>query len=111
MLRLNSSGLRSPLGLEAEPVPCVQCDRRERGLSWGDFCSICREERRLRANRLGRRWALGAAVVLAGWLFWATPPTPMSRFFGAASVLLIYVIVLRFVSRLLIEFMPKELKR
>ena len=110
MLRLNSSGIGSQLGLEGEPVPCVQCDRREIGLSWGDFCSVCREERRRKANRIAQRYAIGAALILAGWLIWKTPPTMTQRIFGAASVLLIYLIIRRLISRLIQEYLPKELR-
>lgn len=109
MLRLNSSGRRSPLGLEGEPVPCVQCERKERGLAWGEFCSPCREERRRKADRAARRYAGAAAILMAAWLLWRTPPTMTQRIFGAASVLLVFVIVRRLVSRLIQEFSPKEI--
>ena len=111
MLRLHTSGTRSPLGSAGSPVPCVQCDRREPGLAWGEFCSVCREARRRRADRLAQRWAIVAALGLAAWLLWNTPVTFTQRLFAAASVLLVYVVVRRLVSRLLQEFMPKEMKR
>lgn len=111
MFRLGNSGTRSPLGLAPEAVPCVQCDRRETGLAWGDFCAVCREARRRKADRIGQRYAIVAAVVMAGYLIWQTPPTLTLRIFAAASVLLVYLIVRRTVSRLLQEYLPKELKR
>lgn len=110
MLRLNNSATTSRLGLGADPVPCVQCDRREPGLSWGDYCHVCKEERRRKAGRTGQRYAIVAAGLLAAWLIWQTPPALTQRIFAAASVLLTYVIVRRFVSRILEEFMPKELR-
>ncbi|MBL8985391.1 MAG: hypothetical protein JNJ80_03905 [Gemmatimonadetes bacterium] len=110
MLRLNNSGIGSRLGLKGDPVPCVQCDRREPGLAWGDFCTVCREERAIRANRVARRYAVVAALILAAWLLWKTPPTFTQRIFGAASVLLLYLIVRRIVSRVVQEYLPKELK-
>lgn len=111
MLRPRLSVNRSPLGLEPEAVPCVQCDRREPGLPWGEFCRVCREERRRRADRAARRYAVGAALILGAWLLWTTPPTMPERIFGAVSILLVYVIVRRAISLLMQEYMPKELKR
>lgn len=111
MRLLNSLGGRSPLGLEPELVPCVQCERRERGLAWGDFCTICREERRRYAERVAQRYAIGAALVMAAWLLWRTPPAMTQRIFGGVSILLVYVIVRRLVSRLIQEFRPKEIRK
>ncbi|MBX3147661.1 MAG: hypothetical protein KF785_12925 [Gemmatimonadales bacterium] len=112
MLRLNSSGTASQLASGGNPVPCIQCDRRETGLSWGDFCSVCRRERARRADRLAQRWAILAAAALAAWLlFWRTPVHSAQRIFAAASVLLVYLVIRRLVSRVLQELMPKEMKR
>ncbi len=108
MLRLNHSTLP---GIGGEKVPCVQCDRREFGLAWGDYCSVCREMRRRRAEARAQRIAIGAAVVMAAWLVWRTPADLEQRIFAGASVLLVYVIVRRVVSRMLQEFMPKELQK
>lgn len=110
MLRRNNSGITSPLGLAPEAVPCVQCDRREPGLSWGDYCHVCREERRRAADRIGRRYAIAVALLLAAWLIWRTPPALPQRFFGAVSVFLAYFIVRRTVSRVIQEYLPKELR-
>ncbi len=110
MLRLNTSGIGSRLGLKGDPVPCIQCDRREPGLSWGDFCTVCREDRRRKANRVAQRYAVIAALILAAWLLWKTPPTFTQRIFGAASVLLVYLIIRRAVSLIIQEYLPKELK-
>jgi len=53
-----------------------------------------------------------AAVALAAWfLFWRTPVHSAQRFFAAASVLLVYLVIRRLVSRVLQELMPKEMKR
>ena len=65
MLRLNTSASASQLGLGGDPVPCVQCERREIGLAWGDYCSVCKEERRRIANGRAQRAAIVAAVLLA----------------------------------------------
>ncbi len=110
MRRLNNSGNRSPLGLAPEEVPCVQCHRRVPGLSWGDFCVVCLEERRRKAERLAQRYAIGASVLMGAWLIWKTPPAMPQRIFGAASVFLVYIIVRRTVSRLVQEYLPKEVR-
>lgn len=88
----------------------MQCHRRVPGLSWGDFCAICQEERRRKAERLAQRYAIGAAVLMAGWLIWRTPPAMPQRIFGGASVVLVYMIVRRAVSRLVQEYLPKEVR-
>ncbi|MGE0555304.1 MAG: hypothetical protein AB7R55_17880 [Gemmatimonadales bacterium] len=110
MLRPGGLGKRSPLGYAADPVPCVQCDRRERGLAWGDFCTICREEREREAKRVGSRIGILGAAILAAYLIWQTPNELMPRIFAAASVLLLYVIIRVFVSKLRYEFAPRRPK-
>jgi len=98
--------MRSLLGSEPE-VPCVQCDRRERGLAWGDYCSVCKEERRRRANRPARLLSAIAAVLMGAWLTWRTPARLGPRMFAAASVVLTYVVVRRIVFRAAMEFLPR----
>ena len=58
----------------------------------------------------GPNGGIVAAVLLAAWLTWKTPPELTQRFFAAASVVLVYVIVRRLVSRTLEEYLPKELR-
>ena len=111
MLRPGSSETRSRLGFAGEPVPCVQCERREVGLAWGEFCSVCRKERERRAGRIARRIAIGGALLLAAWLVWRTPNAFLPRLFGAASVLLLYVILRRIVGPMALEYLPKERER
>jgi len=110
MLRPGGLGKRSPLGYAADPVPCVQCDRRERGLAWGDFCTICRAEREREAKRVGSRIGILGAAILAAYLIWQTPNELLPRIFAAASVLLLYVIIRIFVSKLRYEFAPRRPK-
>jgi hypothetical protein len=86
----------------------VQCDRREVGLAWGDYCSVCREERSRRANRLAQRVGIAGAGLLAAWLIWRTPNQLLPRIFAAASVLLLYVVLRRLVSRVAMDLMPKK---
>lgn len=107
MLGINRTSLP---GLEPTKVPCVQCNRREYGLSWGDYCSLCREERLVKAERTAKRVAIAGAALMGGWHLWRTPPDLTQRIFAAASVLLVYLVVRRLVSRLLLEYLPKELR-
>jgi len=57
---------------------------------------------------LAQRVAIGGSLVLAAWLVWRTPNEFLPRLFGAASVLLLYVILRRIVSRVILEYLPKE---
>jgi hypothetical protein len=108
MLRPGSLETRSRLGYAGEPVPCVQCDRREVGLAWGEYCTVCRQRRERRAARIAQRVAIGGALLLAAWLIWRTPDAFLPRLFGAASVLLLYVILRRIVGRVVVEYLPNE---
>jgi hypothetical protein len=100
--------MASLLGRAGDPVPCVRCDRREVGLAWGDYCSVCREERDRQANRVARRagligaGALGAALLLQGLVDFK------ARLFAGASVLLVYVIIRRLVSRGVLEYLVRQ---
>lgn len=107
MLGINRSTVP---GLNPDKVPCVQCDRREYGLAWGDFCSVCRGERFRKAAHLAKRVAIVAAVAMAAWHLWRTPPDLTQRIFAAASVLLVYLIARRLVSRLVMEYLPRQLR-
>ena len=95
---------RLPLGRGADPVPCVKCDRREVGLSWGDYCSVCREEQEGAANRIARRVAVIGAALLGASLVWQGLPDLKARLFGAVSAVLVYLILRRLVSRGVLEY-------
>ena len=99
--------LRSKPALGPE-VPCIQCQRRERGLAWGDYCNVCRGEREAKANRRARRVALIGAALMAAWLLFRLPAAFTPRLFGGLAVLLVYVVLWRGVSRVALEFMPRE---
>jgi hypothetical protein len=96
--------MRSPLGRAAEPVPCVRCDRREPGLAWGEYCSVCREERDKAANRVARRIAILGAALMGFGLFRQGLVDFKTRVFGAAAVVLVYLILRRLVSRGILEY-------
>jgi hypothetical protein len=100
--------MRSLLGRAGEPVPCIRCDRREVGLAWGDYCEVCREERNGRANRAARRAALLGAALIGIFLLRQGLVDFKARLFAGASVLLVYVILRRLVSRGMLEYLLRQ---
>jgi hypothetical protein len=57
---------------------------------------------------VARRVAIAGAVILAGYLIWRSPNQLLPRIFAAASVLLLYVVLRRIVSRVLLEYLPRR---
>ena len=55
-------------------APCIDCGNRTEGLLLGERCPMCQVRRERRASRLAGRIALGAAVLMAGYL--ALRPLP-----------------------------------
>jgi len=88
-------------------VPCARCERRVRGLAWGDLCPDCRAERAGRASRLAHRISLAATALMAAYVAFRLPGDPTSRLYGAVAVLATYIIVRRVASRAAMEFLPK----
>jgi len=88
-------------------VPCVRCERRVRGLGWGDLCPECRAERTGRARRLSRRISLPAALLMAGWVYLRVPDDPTARLYAGLAVLAVYIIVQRIVHHVAMEYLPR----
>jgi hypothetical protein len=86
-------------------VPCVRCQRRIRGLGWGELCPDCLAERRARARRLANRISLAATVLMAGYVALRVPATSMARLYGAIAVLATYIIVRRIASAIGMEYL------
>jgi hypothetical protein len=86
-------------------VPCARCQRRLRGLAWGDLCPECRAEREGRASRVGRRISLAAALLMAGYVAFRMPADPMARTYAAIAVLATYIIVRRIATRVAMEYL------
>ena len=95
----------SPGGLPE--VPCAKCERRVRGLPWGELCPDCRAERARRASRLAHRISLAVTALMAAYVAFRLPGDSTSRLYGAVAVLATYVIVRRVASRVAMEFLPK----
>ena len=89
-------------------VPCLTCGTRVFGLRWGTDCPDCHARRVLRAGRLAGRWALGATLLMALYVWFRVPAEPaLGRIYGAVAVLATYVLVRRIVSRIAMEYLPR----
>jgi hypothetical protein len=88
-------------------VPCAKCERRIRGLSWGELCPECLAERRRRANRLANRISLAATVLMAAYVAIRVSAAPTARLYGAIATLATYIIVRRIATRVAMEYLPK----
>jgi hypothetical protein len=95
----------SPGGLPE--VPCAKCERRVRGLPWGELCPECRAERWRRASRLGNRISLAATALMAAYVAVLAPRDSTARTYAAIAVVATYIIVRRIASRVAMEFLPK----
>lgn len=86
-------------------APCARCERRVRGLQWGDLCPDCMAERRRRASRLASRISLAATVLMAAYVAIRLPGAPMARLYGGIAVLATYIIVRRIVTLVAMEYL------
>jgi hypothetical protein len=96
-----------PLPSGLPEVPCVKCERRVRGLGWGELCSDCLRERRRRASRLANRISLAATVLMAAYVAIRVTAAPMARLYGGIAVLATYIIVRRIATQVAMEYLPK----
>jgi hypothetical protein len=88
-------------------VPCARCERRIRGLRWGDLCPECLAEREGRARKLARRISLAATVLMAAYVAIRVSAAPMARLYGAIAILATYIIVQRIATKVAMEYLPK----
>jgi hypothetical protein len=86
-------------------VPCARCERRIRGLAWGDLCPDCLAQRKGRARRLANRISLAATLLMAAYVALRVPATPMARLYAGIAVLATYIIVRRIASQVAMEFL------
>jgi hypothetical protein len=94
-----------PLPSGLPEVPCVRCQRRVRGLGWGELCPDCLAERKARASRLASRISLAATVLMAAYVALSVPAAPMARLYGAIAVLATYIIVRRIATLVAMEYL------
>jgi hypothetical protein len=88
-------------------VPCARCERRIRGLAWGELCPDCLGERKRRASRLANRISLAATALMAAYVAFRVSAAPTARMYGAIAVLAVYIIVRRIATRVAMEWLPK----
>ena len=88
-------------------VPCARCERRIRGLRWGDLCPDCLAEREGRARKLARRISLAATVLMAAYVAIRVSAAPMARLYGAIAILATYIIVQRIATKVAMEYLPR----
>jgi len=86
-------------------VPCARCGKRVPRIAWGGLCPECRWEREGRARRISSRAALGATLLMGGYVMLRVPADSTARLISVVAVLATYVIVRRIVGRLAMEFM------
>ena len=85
--------------------PCARCGRHAR-IEWGELCPICQNERMDRAIKLSRWVAIVAALGTGLYSILRIPPA--QRYYGAFAVVAVYIIMRRIVTRLALEFLPRE---
>jgi hypothetical protein len=86
-------------------VPCARCGRTGTKIQWGDVCPVCRDEKRRRASRIGRRAAVPATIAVGAWVLLSVPSdVPVARIYGMVAVVATYVLVRRIVSRIAQDF-------
>ena len=83
----------------------MRCQRRVRGLGWGELCPECRAEKHARASRLASRISLAATVLMAAYVAIRVPAAPMARLYSAIAVLATYIIVRRIATLVALEYM------
>ena len=88
-------------------VPCARCERRIRGLRWGDLCPDCLAEREGRARKLASRISLAATLLMAVYVAIRVSAAPMARLYGGIAVLATYIIVQRIATKVAMEYLPK----
>jgi hypothetical protein len=96
-----------PLPSGLPEVPCAKCERRVRGLGWGELCPDCLADRKRRASRLASRISLAATVLMAAYVAIRVAATPMARLYGGIAVVATYIIVRRIATQVAMEYLPK----
>ncbi len=85
-------------------VPCPKCGKKEASAVWGDLCFQCRDELKRRANRIGRRGALVATLMMGAYVWFRIPrDSPIAQIYGVVAVLATYIIMYRIIARVAFE--------
>ena len=89
-------------------APCIDCGNRTEGLLLGERCPWCQVRRERRASRVAGRIALGAAILMAGYLFLRPlPGGGMSgRVYAGVAILITYLLVRKIAAVIAIQMLP-----
>jgi len=90
-------------------APCIDCGKRTEGLLLGERCPMCQVRRERHAGRLAGRVALGAAVLMAGYLAWRPLPggTP-GRVYAGVAVVITYLLVRKIAAVIAVQMLPNH---
>jgi hypothetical protein len=75
-------------------------------VAWGELCPLCLGEREGKAIALSRWVALGLSILIGVYAVLRIPPE--RRWYAAVAVAGIYLITRRIVTRLALEFLPRD---
>jgi len=87
-------------------IPCPKCGRKDASAVLGDVCVFCRDEIQGRANKIARRGALVATVLMAVYVWVRIPRGGVSalpQIYGVIAVAATYIIMYRIISRVAFE--------
>ncbi len=87
-------------------APCIDCGKRTEGLLLGERCPMCVVRRERHASRVAGRIALGAAVLMAGYLFLRPLPGGSGRVYAGVAILITYLLVRKIASVIAIQMLP-----
>ena len=86
-------------------APCARCGKRAR-IAWGELCPICQGEREEKAVSFSRWIALAVALVVGLYAVLRIPSE--HKWYSAVAVAGVYLISRRIVTRLALEFLPRD---
>jgi hypothetical protein len=90
-------------------APCIDCGTRTEGLLLGERCPMCQVRRQRHASRLAGKVALGAAVLMAGYLAWRPlPGGTTGRVYAGVAVLITYLLVRKIAAVIAIQMLPNH---
>ena len=87
-------------------APCIDCGKRTEGLLLGERCPMCQLQRERQASRVAGRVALGAAVVMAGYLFLRPLPGTSGRVYAGVAILITYLLVRKIATVIATQLLP-----
>ena len=95
-----------PLPSGLPEIPCPKCGRKDASAVLGDVCVFCRDEIQARANKIARRGALVATLLMAAYVWVRVPRGGVSalpQIYGVIAVAATYIIMYRIISRVAFE--------